>query len=70
MRDFILVRDALTDKLMIIRKSMICSVEECLRDNKLVRRISYVDCRTPEYVSDSLINIMHALEEGINDDVS
>ena len=46
MKEFILVSDALTDTLMIIRKSMICSVEEAIKDNKSVRRIYYTDDRT------------------------
>lgn len=62
MKEFILVKEALTDKLMIIRKSMICSVEETTKDSKSVRRICYVDGRTPEYVQDKLINIIDSLE--------
>lgn len=63
MKEFILVRDALTDTLMIIRKSMICSVEEAIKDNKSVRRIYYTDDRTCEYVNDSLISICESLEK-------
>lgn len=63
MEEFILVRDALTDKLMIIRKSMICSVEEVTRDNKSVRQVSYTDNRLPEYVTDKLIDIFNMLEK-------
>lgn len=63
MKEFILVRDALTDTLMIIRKSMICSVEEAMKDNKSVRRIYYTDDRTCEYVNDSLISIWESLEK-------
>ena len=66
MKEFIMVRDALTNELMIIRKSMICSVENCLRDKKSVRRINYIDCRTPEYVSDSLLDIMNELKTGVD----
>ena len=63
MKEFILVSDALTDTLMIIRKSMICSVEEAVKDNKSVRRIYYTDDRTCEYVNDSLISIWESLEK-------
>lgn len=63
MKEFILVREALTDKLMIIRKSMICSVEETTKDYKSVRRICYVDDRVPEYVQDTLIDILNNLEK-------
>lgn len=63
MKEFILVSDALTDTLMIIRKSMICSVEEAIKDNKSVRRIYYTDDRTCEYVNDSLISIWESLEK-------
>lgn len=63
MKEFILVSDALTDTLMIIRKSMICSVEEAIKDNKSVRRIYYTDDRTCEYVNDSLISIWEGLEK-------
>lgn len=69
MKEFIIVRDALTNELMIIRKSMICSVENCLRDKKSVRQINYIDCRTPEYVSDSLIDIMNELKVGVDTDI-
>lgn len=63
MKEFILVRDALTDKLMIIRTSMICSVEEAVKDNNSVRRIYYTDNRTCEYVKDSLISIWENIEK-------
>lgn len=58
-----MVRDALTSKLMIIRKSMICSVEESTKNNDPVRKITYTDNRPPEYVNDTLISIMKELEE-------
>lgn len=63
MKNFILVRDALTQTLMIIRKDMICSVEESTKNNEPVRKITYIDNRPPEYVTDKLINIMDELEK-------
>ena len=62
MKDFIFVKDALTNKPMIIRKSMICSVEERTKDGTQVSQINYIDNRPPEYVLDSLNNILNALE--------
>ena len=61
--EFILLRDALTDNLMIIRKSMISSVEETTHDNKSVRKVCYTDGKTCEYVQNSLMDIFNALKE-------
>lgn len=63
MKNFILVRDALTQNLMIIRKEMICSVEESIKNKEPVRKITYIDNRPPEYVTDTLISIMKELEK-------
>ena len=62
MKEFIIVRDALTDNLMIIRKSMIGIVEEDSKDKKSVRKITYTDRRDEDYVTDSLIDIIRELE--------
>ena len=63
MKNFILVRDALTQELIAIRKEMICSVEQSTKSNKPVRKITYIDNRTPEYVSDTMISILDELED-------
>ena len=62
MKEFIIVRDALTDNLMIIRKSMIGIVEEHNKNSKSVRKITYTDRRDEDYVTDSLIDIIRGLE--------
>ena len=61
MREFILVRDSLTSNLMLIRKSMICTVEEVFKDQKGVREITYVDLRPSDYVVDSMTDILKQL---------
>ena len=63
MNEFILLKSALTNKFMIIRKSMICSVEEIVKDNQCVRVVFYTDCRPEEYVSDTLSDIIAALKD-------
>ena len=57
MSDYILVKDALINKLMIIKKSMICTVEEATHQGKAVRKITYVDNRPEEFVSDTLLEV-------------
>ena len=61
MSDYILVKDALINKLMIIKKSMICTVEEATYQGKTVRKITYVDDRQDEFVSDTLLEIAQRL---------
>lgn len=64
MKEFILVRDANSSDLMLIRKSMICSVESVSKNGKMLRKISYTDCRPEEYVTDTFMDIIKELEEG------
>ena len=63
MTDFIIVKDALTKELMIIRKSMICTVEHAIKDGEKVRRITYTDNRPDEFVTDSLSYIINELKD-------
>lgn len=63
MNDFILLKDALNGKLLIVRKSMICSIEEGVRNNKSVRVLHYVDGRAEDYIENTLLNIFNALKE-------
>ena len=63
MKDFMLLRDALTDDLMLVRKSMIFKVEECHEKKKQCRRIIYVDRCEDDFVTEALIDILNELEK-------
>ena len=62
MKDFILVREDLTDKLMIIRKSSILMVEEYTIKNRSCRKVTFTDRTDTKYVQDPLVNILKELE--------
>ena len=61
MKEFIIVHDALTGKFMLIRTSMICTIEDTYRNEMSVRRLTYVDGRPEEYISDTLVELMSDL---------
>lgn len=63
MKHFVMFTDALTGKSILVRKSMIFSVEEVTLDQRSVRKIHFIDGRETEYVEDELIKIFNYLEE-------
>lgn len=63
MNEFILLKDATNKKSIIVRKSMICNIEEGEKDGKSVRVLHYTDGRGNEYIENTLLDIFNALKE-------
>lgn len=63
MSKFILLKDATNKKSIIVKKSMICNIEEGVKDGRSVRVLHYTDGRGDEYIENSLLDIFNALKE-------
>lgn len=61
MKNYILVRDAITDGLIVIKKDMICTVEACRKYDQDVSLITFTDCRREKYVKNDLLSILQDL---------
>lgn len=61
MMQFIKLTDALTNKQILIKTSLIATVEECYRqcasNSTSVRRLTFVDNRIDQYVTESMAQI-------------